>query len=157
MLRTALHALTRLLPPPRIITEDDGDAYLSRWYLLGDRDDTSRFPVNLYLHRFHRSDADLELHSHPWSWALSLILVGGYSEERREGSGVKRRSVLPGSLNFLRGSTFHRVDLFEEDAWSLFLAGPRATSWAFWDRRLDVEIPWDEFIWMNRQIHQEGT
>lgn len=56
--------------------EARGDAqspYLSRWTLLD-------LPFGaLYLHRFHRSDAD-EMHDHPWSF-WSLILWRGYVEE----------------------------------------------------------------------------
>jgi hypothetical protein len=35
----------------------------------------------VYLHLFHRSDEDRELHDHPWSF-VSLILWGGYHEVR---------------------------------------------------------------------------
>ncbi len=152
MLRTVLSTLVRVLPKPRVITEADHTPYLSRWYLLGgDRDDPalSWLPFNVFLHKFHQSDADDELHSHPWTWGLSLILVGGYSEEYRTSENqVRRRTLKPGSLNYLKATTFHRVDLLDEDAWTLFIAGPRTPegSWWFWDRHTDTTLPWQ--VWL---------
>lgn len=60
---------------------------------------------------------------------------------------VVRRVVKPFSINFIGGEDFHRVDLLEEEgAWSLFLAGPKASSWYFWDRYSGKTIPWRTFI-----------
>jgi hypothetical protein len=89
---------------------------------------------------------DRELHAHPWSWALSFIIAGGYSEERREFDKVTRREVPPLSFNFIRQSDFHRVDLIENDCWTLFLIGPKTKSWGFWDRETRVYTPWREFL-----------
>jgi hypothetical protein len=109
----------------------------------------------LYLHRFHRSDDEAELHNHPWRWAVSLVLQGGYSEERVVGESysegktlplVMRRQVRPGSLNFLRGDDFHRVDLTDGDAWTLFLVGPVVQSWGFLDRMTGIFTPWRQFL-----------
>jgi len=100
----------------------------------------------LYLHRFHRGDDDMELHNHPWDWAISFIFVGGYVEERRIGDEVTRRKVLPFSLNFIKQNDFHRVELIEKDAWSLFLVGPKNSSWGFWNRDTGKFTPWREFI-----------
>lgn len=163
-IRRALEAIEPILPPPRVIFDRAGlSPYLSRYYLtarptMPDGSEPFRNgqvregaewpngPIALYLHRFHRSDEDLALHNHPWRWAVSLILTGGYSEERRIGNRVVRRSVLPLTLNFISADDFHRVDLFEEDAWTLFLSGPKASSWGFWDRRTGEYVPWREFI-----------
>ena len=147
-MRYFIEYLASLLPSPRVIHGRDGkNPYLSRWYFLGRprmRDGSSpfdehgnpkknivwsRLPFTLVLHRFHRSDDDLELHNHPWRWAVSLVLAGGYREERRDGNEVIRRWVLPGDLNVIRHDTFHRVDLLEDDAWTLFLTGPKTSSW----------------------------
>ncbi len=86
-----------------------GDTYLTRYFLL-------RLPMGagIFLHFFHRSDADRELHSHPW-WGLALVLGEGYREERRVGHAgayhVESRICLPLSFNLIRTDTFHRVDL----------------------------------------------
>jgi hypothetical protein len=130
--------LDRLPLRVRVITNDDGDPYLGRVYLL--RVFRSVLP-GVFLHRFFRSDGDRELHNHPWKWAVSLVLAGGYREERLDdkyGSPVTVRVLGPGRLNFIRGSTFHRIELLDEErgAWSLFIAGPRppaGTTWGFLD------------------------
>lgn len=121
----------------RITGYGEEDLYLNRWRLF----ESKHFGVKL--HQFVRSDSDAELHNHPWDWAASLILAGGYSEERRVVSSsdngrwhdtVQQRFFLPFSLNFLRANTFHRVDLLEEDCWTIFVTGPKVQSWGFWSR-----------------------
>ncbi len=169
MIRTALEWLATKLPAPRVIYDRDGvSQYLSRYYLWGAPiapDDGSAFDetgnprkgvqwhdgIGVFLHRFHRSDADPELHNHPWRWGVSLILAGGYIEERREGLDVVTREFEPGSVNLLFDSTFHRVELHRGEAWSLFVAGPRAQSWGFWDRSSGLYTPWREFIEVRRE------
>lgn len=162
MFRSLLIALTRLIAAPRTIYGREGtDAYLSRWYLIGDRPDedvglkgqadpNTHRKFNLLLHRFHRSDDDGALHSHPHSWGVSLVLVGGYSEERREGDMVIRRLIKPWRLNFIGKDDYHRVDLIEADAWTLFLVGPRIQTWFFWDRNSHCRAHWLDFIQAKR-------
>jgi len=153
-------------PNPRIIYDGFGRSkYLSRYYLAGAPwmpDGSSPFddfgdpregivwsssPVGAFLHRFHRSDVDNELHNHPWRGAVSLMLVGGYSEERRgKDNVVRRRLILPGQLNFIGHDTYHRVDLIDGDAWSLFIVGPKVSSWGFWNRHDGSLTPWREFV-----------
>ncbi len=169
VLRGVLLAVTARLPPARVIGDRAGTSpYLSRWYLLGGPTMPDGSPpfnaagnpkeginwgrgartFDLFIHRFHRSDDDGALHNHPWSWACSLVLAGGYTEERREGSVVVRRVVEPLSLNFIRGEDFHRVDLIESDAWSLFFAGPKVSSGGVWERQVPPEAvtPWRAYI-----------
>lgn len=97
---------------------------------------------NAFLHHFHRSDQDvgesgtLLLHNHPFI-GFSIILVGGYTEERRRyDDTIETKTYLPGSINYLNKQDFHRVDLLQSDGWSLFFTGPRSDnrSWGFWDR-----------------------
>jgi hypothetical protein len=148
-----MNILEKLFGRPRVIYDREGGSpYLSRWYLLGSVfDDTgkrvarSRLPFSLFLHKFHRSDDDGALHSHPWRWSVAFILRGGYSEERRVGDRVVRRVKLPFQLNLIRGTDFHRVDLLGESCWTLFLAGPKASSWYFWDRFTKKRAGWREF------------
>lgn len=104
----------------------------------------------MYLHFFHRDDIDRELHSHPWS-GNSVILAGGYREERRHrllnGSWEVRTRVLEAGAHVDIGpDTFHRVDLLDPTygCWTLFTTGPRVESWGFWDRDTDVFTPWRE-------------
>lgn len=149
--------------PPRVITGRGNDTpYLTRYFLTTSgpltegMDHEGPAPKwGLYLHRFHRSDDGTELHSHPWRWAYSLVLKGGYSEERRFVSkrygelvfhDVFRREVRPWTLNKLTHRDFHRVDLTNGDAWTLFLVGPVVKSWGFWDRKTKKYTPWKEFL-----------
>lgn len=165
---------------PRVIYDRAGmSPYLSRFYLLGGPRSKQEevfdnrgspvegavleeLPFNIYLHKFHRGDDDEALHNHPWKWSVSFILAGGYAEERRvpasEGlppnkawDTVERRLVLPFTFNIIRDNDFHRVDLLEEDAWSIFFAGPKTQNWGFWDRDTNKFWPWREFIFGLRQ------
>jgi hypothetical protein len=149
---------------PRIIYGHDAKSeYLSRWYLVGSprmpdgSEPFDRFGnprrgavddagLGLYVHRFHRSDADRQAHNHPWQWALSFVIAGGYREERRLGNRLVSRIVPPLSFNFIGADDFHRVELLEHDAWSLFLVGPKVASWSFWDPRTGEVTPWRDFI-----------
>jgi hypothetical protein len=149
---------------PRVIMDGLGKSpYLSRYYVVGAPkmpDGSSPFDKfgnpkreavwkdgwGLYIHRFHRSDVDREAHNHPWAWALSFIIAGGYREERRYGNEMRTREVKPLSFNFIRSTDFHRVDLIEHDAWTLFLVGPKTKTWGFWDRNTGRYTPWREFL-----------
>lgn len=129
----------------------DGSPYLTR--VLFPR----VFGLRPMLHRFHRPDGDRAHHNHPWRWAFSIILRGGYSEERR----VDDESELYGKaetairrvrrFNFLSGSDFHRVtELHGPETWTLFVTGPRVQGWGFLERLLesneDVFTPWRKYI-----------
>lgn len=136
------------------------DPYLLRWYII------PRNPVlNVYLHKFLRSDDDRALHDHPW-WFLSLMLRGRYDEvtERK----IQRRHA--GSIAFRPAEWRHRVQLCNYDdlrmspngratelpCWTLIVTGRRVRTWGFWCKYRrdehptappDVErfIPWQEF------------
>jgi len=88
--------------------------------------------------------------------AFSIVLAGGYVEERRDVVGgrlkfqVVRRIIRPPSLNRIGQHDFHRVELIEKDAWTLFVAGPKASSWGFWNRHTKIFSPWREFIQKKR-------
>jgi hypothetical protein len=170
-MRSFLRWLVSHMSSPRVIYDREGKSpYLSRYYIIGrpymadgsepiDRFGNPKpeaiFPKTLgfaiYLHKFHRSDDDNALHNHPWEWARSLILAGGYSEERREPDRetVVRRTIRPGDWVKINADHFHRVDLLEDDSWSFFIAGPKTSDWGFWERESGASgptIPWREFI-----------
>ncbi len=142
-----LFALAARLPCRTIMGE--AGPYLSR-YTLYDIPGGG----HAFLHYFHRGDADKTLHNHPWC-GESLILSGGYREERREVMAVSggrdvycvtERVYLPGDVNVLQPDTFHRVDLLTDGCWTLFLVGARVQSWGFWDRETGVVTPWREAL-----------
>lgn len=143
---TVLEILIRVRPSRTIMV--DGEPYLTRHYIVGDDKSDSKFAV--FIHHFHKSDQPNELHNHPWSWGLSLIMFGGYYEDsldwstndpdrdfRRRYAPEKRRRIRFGMLNFFNGDHFHRVDLVDpiRGAWTLFVAGKRLSSWGFLDRK----------------------
>jgi hypothetical protein len=107
MIAKILGALVRFLNlPVRHITREDAVPYLDRYYLLGDMGGLKYFGTCkprwwqhlttwmpcVYVHRFLADDQDDELHNHPWE-ATSLILAGGYREERRADSSSGYRIV----------------------------------------------------------------
>jgi hypothetical protein len=114
--------------------------------------------VKLQLHRFNMDDEDRELHDHPW-WALSMILVGGYVEERRvgeRGNETRWKVFPPGSVNVIRPTTQHRVKLVDRCCWTLIVTGPKVRDWGFWRRETDEWIPWMEFV-ERRQREYEAS
>lgn len=148
MLASILEKITPYLPW-RVIEGRDGTAYLRRWKLLGP----------LWLHKFERSDADRELHNHPWPWAISLVLVNGYLEERLEfvhapvapqsypwSAMIWRKDRLPGRINVIKNGTYHRVVLHQGPAWTLFLHGPRTRSWGFFNMATGEHTQFDAYL-----------
>lgn len=118
-------------PTRSTIRGDDGSPKLHRYYLVG----TGK-TFGVFLHHFVGSDAPAQFHDHPWSWAVSLVLRGGYVEERRrrEDRAATRRSLQPGRLNVLVPGVFHRVEVRGgEPAWTLFIHGPKVRKWGFLD------------------------
>lgn len=169
--REEIEAVAKTLPPPRVIMDAEGQhPYLSRYYLLGAprmEDGSPVFddkgnpregviwdsPVGVYLHCFHQSD-ERNAHNHPFVWSSSLILVGGYREERVEKRGdvVRRREqiFLPGDTNEITGDVFHRVELIHGECWTLFTVGGKNASWGFLDDEGQY-VPWREFLYNRRE------
>jgi len=124
--------------PCRMIDGEQGEPYLERYYLAS-LDRIGLKGWHAYLHRFVDSDPDRGLHDHPWGYALSLVLTGGYDEHRFakgcSAAGQDRtltRRLRPGRINRLRGEDYHRVVLRGgRPAWTLFMHGPRIKGWGF--------------------------
>jgi hypothetical protein len=126
---------------PKRTIDHYGDPYLSRHTLL------RLGPLRMYLHRFHRPDADPEHHSHPWPAALAVILTGGYTEERLENGRVSAHERRPGAVHLLRRDTFHRVTHLHGDVWTLFIPiGRNDDAWSFRHPMTGETTPWRAFI-----------
>lgn len=155
---------------PKVTITVKGTPYLTRCYLFG----KDRRWGNVYLHHFHSSDQGVEMHNHPWAWGLSVVLWGGYVEERSRNPVtwemkkvdtplsmlpnsrishigmpatpvfVQERIVPALSVNLIKSTDFHRVDLCDakEGAWSIFIAGPRVKSWGFLNRYTSEYTDW---------------
>ncbi len=171
--------------PHRVITRDDGKPYLNRWFLCGSAAEALRFfpqgdreprwwqrltgwlPI-VYVHRFDSSDTDDELHNHPWA-ATSLILAGGYDEQRRAGSTqiewdgtggptgtrevykVVTNRFSPGNINRLFPDTYHKVTLLGPDCWTLIVVGEKVQSWGFWSPLTGQTVGWREHLAMRTE------
>jgi hypothetical protein len=131
--------------PTEAITRAADDRYLGRHYLFR----KSWLPRlehklrSLYLHHFWRSDYEDEVHNHPWRRSYSLILTGGYIEHRYVGGRIVTRRFLPGMINVIDSSDFHRVELIGRDCWTLFLSGPKVAQWGFLDVATQTFLGWE--------------
>jgi quercetin dioxygenase-like cupin family protein len=110
----------------------DGKPYLDRYFAAGWNPTNRQQGPALFLHHFVASDQDDAVHSHPWGWSASLILSGGYREERCSPHGQRTtRELHPGDVNIIEANDKHRIDLIAKDCWTLFLAGNYQQPWGF--------------------------
>ena len=137
----------------RVINGPDDQPYLERYHLL-----RLPFGYRAYLHRFVASDPGRGLHNHPWRHAVSLLLCGHYEETRmlraRAGNALHSRRLGAGSLNYISGDVYHRINLGEgSECWSLFVHAPKTRDWGFlrrdryWDHNEVVSQPSNPLWW----------
>lgn len=101
--------------------------YLLRWYLI------PRNPIlNIYLHKFMRSDDDRALHDHPWA-NMSILLRGEYIEHEILAGGIEKRTHFKAGSWRIRwsGKLAHRLELVNGPCWTIFITGPRYRQWGF--------------------------
>lgn len=99
--------------------------YLTRWDVFGNRFGGGG---KLFVHLFHRGDAEPYNHDHPWAF-WSLILWGGYYEVTPAG----RRWYFPGCLLRRPAEWQHRVEIPSgRRCWTLIWTGAKVRSWGFW-------------------------
>ena len=117
-----------------VMDRQNKDPYLERYYLF--LKNRKKFPFNIFLHKFLKSDPD-DVHDHPWPYA-TLILQGGYYEwvakfnSKRQKIGEIRVWRGPGHFRISRASSYHRIELKEGiTAWTLFMPGPQIQEWGF--------------------------
>jgi hypothetical protein len=172
-------AVEALKLPKRVISREDGKPYLVRWYLCGEDGGLKYFGEGqttprwwqkaltwlpcVYIHCFKSSDTDPEFHNHPWC-ATSLILAGGYDEERRVDSISARggyKIVLqrfkPGMTNHLFADTFHRVHLIGDDeCWTAIALGEKVQSWGFYSFETGKFLHWRDHQAEKVRIRQKA-
>jgi|TARA_B110000503_G_C7072422_1_gene381446 hypothetical protein len=117
-----------------VMDRQSNEPYLERYYLF--LKDRNRFPFNVFLHKFLKSDPD-DLHDHPWPYA-TLILKGGYYEwipiYNQQGRKLCEVAVWrgPGHFRISSANSFHRIELDPEvTCWTLFMPGPQKREWGF--------------------------
>lgn len=115
----------------RVISREDGKAYLVRYYILR----TPWFRVRL--HHILLSDYDC-LHDHPWNF-LSVILWGGYYEFRDSRPFSWKP---PGSILYRKAEDRHRLVL-QKPAWTLVFMLKRRRQWGFYTKA--GWIPWFKY------------
>lgn len=119
----------------RIIMDRQADEpYLERYYVF--LKDRKRFPFNVFIHKFLKSDPD-DVHDHPWPYA-TLILKGGYYEwiPEFDSTGKKIGEVRhwrgPGHFRVCSANSYHRIELNPNvTAWTMFMPGPQKREWGF--------------------------
>ena len=155
-----------------VIAALDGSPYLSRLLLPRVRIPRLGIDVRPMLHHFHQPD-DKEMHSHPWSYAFSLILSGEYEEERLVGDPDWDRYMTADGqcalchmwrgecrgheaetdlrrvrfFNFLTKQDYHRVTKLRGDVFTLFISGTPEDDWGFLDEH-GKHVPWQKWFEM---------
>src|SRR3569833_1249508 len=89
--RTWCERLAKALPVQHITR--DGKPYLERYFAAGWSPLNKQSGPAIFLHHFVASDSATEVHSHPWGWSASLILTGGYREQRCTAHGTTEERV----------------------------------------------------------------
>lgn len=116
----------------------NNEPYLERYYLF--LKDRKRFPFNVFLHKFLKSDPD-DVHDHPWPYA-TVILKGGYWEwtPQFDSSGKKINEIVKwrgaGHFRICSANSYHRIELDPAvECWTLFMPGPQTQDWGFLTRQ----------------------
>lgn len=141
--------------PNRLIPRRDGRPYLWRSYFNPDVEPEP--DVGMFLHKFVGDDDPGIVHNHPWVWCVSIILWGSYNETRYKWSthtlrlaepplhplsqpptiqsvklyDKKTRLLSPFDVNVINHDDMHRVSLIDKECWTLFIHGPRVSTWGF--------------------------
>ena len=142
-----LKLLDRLERKRIVMDRVENEPYLERYYLfLRERE---RFPFNVFLHKFLKSDPD-DVHDHPWPYA-TLILKGGYWEWIPHFDTVGRKTGEyqvwrgPGHFRVSSANSYHRIELDPDiTAWTLFMPGPKQRDWGFLVK--NKWIQWEQYL-----------
>ena len=148
-----LKLLDRLGRKRIVMDRVENEPYLERYYLfLRERE---RFPFNVFLHKFLKSDPD-DVHDHPWPYA-TLVLKGGYWEWIPHFDTVGRKTGEyqvwrgPGHFRVSKANSFHRIELDPDiTAWTLFMPGPKQRDWGFLVRNKWVQ--WEQYLKQRKSV-----
>jgi hypothetical protein len=148
-----LKLLDRLGRKRIVMDRVENEPYLERYYLF--LKERNRFPFNVFLHKFLKSDPD-DVHDHPWPYA-TLILKGGYWEwiPQFNSAGEKIGEVAawrgPGHFRISPANSYHRIELDPAvTAWTLFMPGVKQRDWGFLVR--NQWIQWEEYLKQRKSV-----
>jgi hypothetical protein len=134
-----------------IMDRVNDEPYLERYYVF--LKDRKRFPFNIFVHKFLKSDPD-DVHDHPWPY-FTVILKGGYWEWipvfDLRGAKIHEYCVWrrPGSFRFAGAETYHRIELDPAvTCWTLFMPGIKQRDWGFLVKNKWVQ--WQEYLTMRK-------
>lgn len=117
-----------------LITTNGRTLYLARFWLTPPTtSETGGLESGLseLLHRIVEPDDARAFHDHPWSFT-SIVLAGGYVEERQTEDGLRREVRDVGSVAFRETLDLHRVAEVEPGTWTRVTTGKRRRTWGFW-------------------------
>jgi len=134
MLKSIANFLARNGRQRIILDRESSEPYLERYYVF--LKDRKRFPFNVFLHKFLKSDPD-DVHDHPWPYA-TLILKGGYWEWQPHFDSVGRKVGEfqtwrgAGHFRICSANSYHRIELDPTvECWTMFMPGPQRREWGF--------------------------
>jgi hypothetical protein len=134
MIKTFLNWLNSIGRKRVIMDRADNEPYLERYYVF--LKDRTRFPFNVFIHKFLKSDPD-DVHDHPWPYA-TLILKGGYWEwiPQFDAEGKLSCEIAkwrgPGHFRVCSATSYHRIELDPSiECWTMFMPGPQKKEWGF--------------------------
>lgn len=104
------------------ILAPDGSPYMRRYWLFGH---PKRSVPSRRYHEILQSDADRDLHDHPWAFTTT-ILDGGYDEHTPD--GVRR--IAEGDSLHHDGTDLHRLEL-TRPVWTYVETGRIFRKWGF--------------------------
>jgi hypothetical protein len=108
--------------------------YMIRWILWPRRrsqGESYRWAV--YIHKFLRSDAERDLHDHPFNF-WSFVMSGMYCEIHSHPRSLfdKRFGIRKRFTCAYRPAVFSHRILISKPCWTFVVRGPKIREWGFW-------------------------
>lgn len=123
----------------KTIKSKTGNVHFERWAIFETK------YLSLYIHKIHKEDKDLHLHSHPWNFA-SIILKGSYIEEKLSIDlfGEEQPPILNTkkflTISVMDRDDFHKIkSIVNGPVWSLFLTWGEHKNWYYWVNYVRIE------------------